>query len=109
MVGTTIAGGRFLRVGRGRRSQIIGLVALVALIIAGCQGAAPATPTQAAALPRTAVPSAPATSGPEAATDSVPTAAPTLRPVRTALEATDPTTVNLAVGRPTFVEFFAFW
>jgi hypothetical protein len=35
--------------------------------------------------------------------------APTPRPVRTALEATDPTTVNLAVGRPTFVEFFAFW
>ena len=34
---------------------------------------------------------------------------PTPRPVRTALEATDPTTVVLASGRPTLLEFFAFW
>lgn len=27
----------------------------------------------------------------------------------TQLHATDPTTVNLASGRPTLVEFFAFW
>jgi hypothetical protein len=93
----------------GRRPHVIGLVALAGLIIAGCQGAAPVSPTLAAALPPTAVPSAPATPAPAAATDSVATTAPTPRPVRTELEATDPTTVNLAVGRPTFVEFFAFW
>jgi len=93
----------------GHKPQIIGLVALAGLIIAGCQGAAPGTATQAAVLPRTQVPTAPPTPAPAAATDSVSTAAPTPRPVRTALEATDPTTVSLAVGRPTFVEFFAFW
>ena len=93
----------------GHHSRIIGLVALTGLIMAGCQGAAPGTPTQAAALPPTAVPSASATPAPAAVTDSEATMAPTPRPVRTALEATDPTTVNLAVGRPTFVEFFAFW
>ena len=82
---------------------------MAGLIIPGRQGGAPGTPTQAAAVPPTVVPSAPATSAPEATTDSVSTTAPTPRPVRTALEATDPTTVNLAVGRPTFVEFFAFW
>jgi hypothetical protein len=79
------------------------------LILGGCQGAAPGTPTQVAALPRTEVSTAPATPAPAAATDSVSTTVPTPRPVRTALEATDPTTVSLAVGRPTFVEFFAFW
>jgi hypothetical protein len=90
----------------GRNSQIIGLVALAGLIIAGCQGAAPSAPAPSAVLPRTEVPTTPA---PAAATDSVSTTVPTPRPVRTALEATDPTTVSLAVGRPTFVEFFAFW
>jgi hypothetical protein len=93
----------------GRRYQIIGLAALAGLIIVGCQGAAPATPTQVALLPPTVVPTAPATPPPAAANDSASTATPTPRPVRTALEATDPTTVSLAVGRPTFVEFFAFW
>ena len=93
----------------GRNSQIIGLVALAGLIIAGCQGSAPSTPTPSAALPRTEVSTAPATPAPAASTDSVSTTVPTPRPVRTALEATDPTTVSLAVGRPTFVEFFAFW
>ena len=90
----------------GRHFRIIGLVALAGLIIAGCQGAAPSTPTPSAVLPRTEVPTTPAQA---AATDSVSTTVPTPRPVRTALEATDPTTVSLAVGRPTFVEFFAFW
>ncbi len=98
-----------MRVNHGRHPQIIGLVALASLVIAGCRDAAPTNPTQAAVLPPTAVPSAPATPVPAAAADSVSTTAPTLRPVRTALEATDPTTVNLAIGRPTFVEFFAFW
>ncbi|HEX9681020.1 MAG TPA: hypothetical protein VGA32_06170 [Anaerolineales bacterium] len=37
-----------------------------------------------------------------------PTAGPTPT-VRPGMEATDPTTVVLASGDPTFVEFFAFW
>lgn len=98
-----------MRVHRGRHPQVIGLAALAALVIAGCQAAAQGTPTQVAYLPPTEVPTAPAALVPAAATDSVSTSAPTPRPIRTALEATDPTTVNLAIGRPTLVEFFAFW
>jgi multidrug efflux pump subunit AcrA (membrane-fusion protein) len=36
-------------------------------------------------------------------------AAPTLVPVKSGLEATDPATVELASGGPLLVEFFAFW
>jgi len=36
-------------------------------------------------------------------------AAPTLVPVNSDLEATDPATVDLASGSPLLVEFFAFW
>ena len=90
----------------GRQPQIIGFVALAGLIIAAC---GPGNPTQVVVLPATKAPTAPATLAPAAATDSVSTTTPTPRPVRTALQATDPTTVNLAIGRPTFVEFFAFW
>ena len=56
--------------------------------------------------------SATPTSSPEAAPAATEVAAqgaqpsPTLRP---GLEATDPASVNLASGRPTLVEFFAFW
>jgi hypothetical protein len=34
---------------------------------------------------------------------------PTLTPVKSALEATDPATVQLGSGEPLLVEFFAFW
>ncbi len=37
------------------------------------------------------------------------TAAPTAQTVRQDQYATDPTTVDLASGRPTLVKFFAFW
>jgi hypothetical protein len=40
---------------------------------------------------------------------AAPTEPPAPKPVRTELEATDPTTVSLASGRPMLVEFFAFW
>jgi hypothetical protein len=39
-------------------------------------------------------------------TPSPPSATPTARPN---LEATDPTTVTLGAGKPTLIEFFAFW
>jgi hypothetical protein len=40
---------------------------------------------------------------------AVPTGAPTRKPVKAELEATDPETAQLAAGKPQFVEFFAFW
>lgn len=87
----------------GRR---LGFMLLAAAgMLAACQPAtAPAATTVAPAGPTAASPpTAPAT---VAATAE---AAATGRPLRTALEATDPTTVSLANGRPTLVEFFAFW
>jgi len=64
----------------------------------------PASPSEAnaAALP-TAAPVAVSPAEPGAV--SLPTAAP----VRQELAATDPTGVVLGAGRPTLVEFFAFW
>ena len=71
-----------------------------------------------------ALPAATATPEPQAATSqdtpitipegvetevSTQAAAPTLVPVKTALEATDPGSVTLASGGPVLVEFFAFW
>ncbi|HEY4665685.1 MAG TPA: hypothetical protein VIH26_00145 [Anaerolineales bacterium] len=53
-----------------------------------------------------------------AACQGAPSAAPTIQvapsqpaasAIRTELAATDPATVNLASGKPTLVEFFAFW
>jgi len=63
---------------------------------------APPTEANAAALP-TATPVA--VSPAEPAIVSIPAAAP----IRQELAATDPTGVVLGAGRPTLVEFFAFW
>ena len=53
-----------------------------------------------------------ATAAPAEEPSPVPALPPTAGPtptVRPGMEATDPTTVVLASGEPTFVEFFAFW
>ena len=63
---------------------------------------APPTKANATALP-TAAPVAVATADPGIV------AIPTAAPVRQELAATDPTGVVLGAGRPTLVEFFAFW
>ena len=63
---------------------------------------APPTEANAAAVP-TAAPAADSPAEPEIA--SIPTEAP----IRQELAATDPTGVVLGAGRPTLVEFFAFW
>jgi len=64
----------------------------------------PAPPTEAdAAAPPTAIP-APASPA-EPGIVSIPTEPP----IRQELAATDPTGVVLGAGRPTLVEFFAFW
>jgi ABC-type transport system substrate-binding protein len=90
-----------------RRRSFLLVVALVAGTLAGCQPAA--TPT---ALTAPAEPTAIAVASPSTVAATSPATAavsPTARPLRTALEATDPTTVSLANGQPTLVEFFAFW
>jgi len=56
----------------------------------------------------------PADPGQPAPTSADPTAQtapsqPTAHTIRTELAATDPSTVDLTSGRPTLVEFFAFW
>jgi len=52
---------------------------------------------------------APAAAPSAAPTDQTAPSQPTARTIRTELAATDPATVNLASGKPTLVEFFAFW
>lgn len=70
------------------------------------QPATQETPTTNAA---TDTPAAAPTDAPAIVPTEALAAAPTKKPVKTELEATDPTTVNLAAGRPQLVEFFAFW
>lgn len=108
-------------------------IMLMALLLAACSGPpaqavedTPAVPTEAAAGALTeppvvtvevaaeAVTEAPAVT--EAATEATAAtevsavAAPTsTRAPRLELEATDPSTVSLAAGKPQLVEFFAFW
>ena len=105
--------------------QRLMLLLCVSLLLAACapaiapQTAQPEAPAQVAAAtekPRVTQPASQETPVVSAATDTpaaVPTeepaATPTRKPVKTELEATDPTTVNLAAGRPQLVEFFAFW
>ncbi|MBM3121303.1 MAG: hypothetical protein FJZ97_03845 [Chloroflexi bacterium] len=90
-----------------RRFPIILLTLVAAGVVAGC-GAAPATPAEVV------VPQATQAAPPQARTaepsplPAEPAAAPTPT-ARAGLEATDPTSVTLASGKPALVEFFAFW
>jgi hypothetical protein len=98
-----------------------GLLLPVALVGAACQAEpSRALPDQQAAPPSgvtaptpeplaaSSDPGAPP-AGESAVSTPWASAEPTARPVRTELAATDPATVDLASGRPTLVEFFAFW
>lgn len=87
-------------------------MALTALggLLAACVAAAP-TPTEipipdvqsTVVLVPTGIQAQPSNAGNSApAVAATPTA-------RSGQEATDPTTVNLASGKPTLVKFFAFW
>ena len=106
------------------RNRAAGAVLALALILAACQSGltwnAPAPETSLnAALPEpTTRPQgeAPSTAAAVTAKDLAPTVEPgadvgqpTAATIRTELHATDPATVNLASGKPTLVEFFAFW
>lgn len=95
--------------------NIIYLLTVGAWLLAACASPAPAgsadTPGGQAAAPTVAAPAL--TANPTLApTVVVPTAAPTAttaREVKTGFEATDPSTVQLAAGKPQLVEFFAVW
>jgi hypothetical protein len=85
---------------------------LPGLILGACSsGAGPAAIQPRADAPQERVPalSPTAVEDVQAATqpaEAPPAMTPTARP---GLQATDPTTVNLASGKPTLLEFFAFW
>jgi hypothetical protein len=94
------------------RIRIVAALVTLSLLAAFLSACGPAaTPTEAlptATQPATLTP-APEVLGtlPPATEESVsPVPTPTLR---SGQEATDPTTVNLASGKPALVKFFAFW
>ena len=66
-------------------------------------------PTAPSASAETPIPAEAGTSLELAPTGQPPVTEQVRPPVRTELAATDPATVNLASGKPTLVEFFAFW
>jgi uncharacterized membrane protein len=104
-----------------RKVATIALSSVALMVLAACTGGIPATVANPGDPP--AMPSATPSSTPEladvspAGTEAVqdaeeqvpppePSATPTARP---GLEATDPESVHLASGKPTLLEFFAFW
>ena len=104
------------------RNRAAGVVLALALILAACQSrlvpSAPATSLSAALPEPTTRPQgeAPSTAAGVTAEDLAPTVEPgadvgqpTAATIRTELHATNPASVNLASGKPTLVEFFAFW
>ena len=106
------------------RNRAAGVVLALALILAACQSGltrnAPAPETslnadlpEPAAKPQVEALSTAAGATAEDLAATVGPGAdagqPAVATVRTELHATDPATVNLASGKPTLVEFFAFW
>jgi len=101
---------------RSRRLAWLALSVAIGMSLAGCsQQQGPAT--QAPSVQSLPTVAATETQGVEA-TPSLPTVGATsgvlptaaIQPTpRSGLQASDPTTVNLASGGPTLVEFFAFW
>jgi hypothetical protein len=85
-------------------------LAAISMLLVACAPAAP-VPTEIPPVPTQLTAASAATVGPEQPSSpgdrgtSV-AATPT---ARSGQEATDPTTVNLASGKPTLVKFFAFW
>ena len=103
------------------RIGVRALVGLLLLALAACKATAPSPPAEApVAVEASETPAQPAAAPsdtPQPAQEDTPAAPPTNTPLaaqatptlRPELEATDPTTVNLAAGKPTLLEFFAFW
>ncbi len=94
---------------RTRIAAALVMLYVLAALLSACGPAA--TPTEA--LPIATQPATPTlalegTAGLPPATQDNTSPAPTPT-LRSGQEATDPTTVNLASGKPTLVKFFAFW
>ena len=94
---------------RTRIAAALGALFVLAALLSACGPAA--APTEAMPIATQAATDTPAPEVigtlPPATQESVTTApTPTLR---SGQEATDPTTVNLAAGKPALVKFFAFW
>jgi len=77
-------------------SRILAIFLLAALVTSACASGASA-PAETQVLPQP---------NPQPAPVETAAVAPN---GKGEFEATDPTTVNLALGKPQFVEFFAFW
>ena len=103
---------------RIRSRPAVAVLAAMALLFVGCQSApapeaappesaSPVNPSIPSPNPQQPIPAEPAADVP-APSPEVPTQ-PAAPPVRTELAATDPASVNFASGKPTLVEFFAFW
>jgi len=105
----------------GARLYLIGM--LLATFLAACQvSPTPTTPKAVSPRPKVSEPATPtlgiqdqAAEIPSPSTEIVDTPTPEPQPEeaiatpRSELTATDPTSVTLASGKPTLVEFFAFW
>lgn len=72
------------------------LTTLLSVILSACAAASPA-------------PAAIAPQGPQPASAPTEAVSATAPAIKTEFTPTDPATVNLAAGKPQFVEFFAFW
>lgn len=106
-----------------KRISIIMVIGVALALLSACGGDIPVLPSDAVPDAGALAASPTPTSTPEASdispgqTDDIqdngdqqvppePSATPTVRP---GLEATDPESVDLASGKPTLLEFFAFW
>ena len=91
----------------------LGLLFLGFLTLGLAACAAPRAEVRTSAVPSAEVGSllqpTPAPTGTTALAPAQATQAPAARTIRQDQYATDPTTVDLANGRPTLVKFFAFW
>lgn len=99
-----------------KKSSIIALFGIGLVVLSACSGGTQPAQPDAGVQPATATATPISDSGGAAATPTAvvqdgmqqqaPVATPTARP---GLEATDPDSVDLASGKPTLLEFFAFW
>jgi hypothetical protein len=95
--------------------SMLGVGLAVAVFLSACapkSEAPPSSPGEAIDAPTTEAVSEPVEAETEEPTQeeaAAETEAATKPVVRSELEATDPTTVLLASGKPTLLEFFAFW
>jgi hypothetical protein len=98
-----------------KRSKLVVATWLISTIVflAACQSTALPTTEQALATTppplEAAVQTSTVTSKPQITATDMPSVEEILATPREELTATDPTTVSLVSGKPTLVEFFAFW